>query len=56
MKSEPAHLGEVLLDFAEIPHRRDENFPYEHSKWARPARRHRVFFSQLCFVFQMLIK
>ena len=52
MRSEPAHLGGISLDFAGIPPRRDENFPYEH---ASPARWDRVFFNQLCFVFQMLI-
>ena len=31
MRSEPARLGEISLDFAEIPPRRDENFPYEHN-------------------------
>ena len=30
MRSEPARLGDISLDFAEIPPRRDENFPYEH--------------------------
>ena len=30
MRSEPARLGEISLDSAEIPPRRDENFPYEH--------------------------
>ena len=32
MRSEPAHLGEISLDFAEIPPRWDENFPYEHAQ------------------------
>ena len=49
MRSEPARLGGISLDFAGIPPRRDENFPYEH---ASPVRWHRVFFNQLCFVFQ----
>ena len=52
MRSEPTHLGGISLDFAGIPHSRDENFPCEH---ASPARWDRVFFNQLCFVFQMLI-
>ena len=30
MRNEPARLGEISLDFAEIPHRRHENFSYEH--------------------------
>ena len=32
MRSEPARLGEISLDFAEIPPRRDENFPHEHAQ------------------------
>ena len=30
MGSEPVALVEISLDFAEIPHRQDENFSYEH--------------------------
>ena len=54
MRSEPARLGEISLDFAEISPWQDENFPYEHTRVASPARRDRVFFNHLCFVFQML--
>ena len=32
MRSEPARLGEISLDFAEISPRRDENFPHEHAQ------------------------
>ena len=32
MRSEPARLGEISLDFARTPPRRDENFPYEHGQ------------------------
>ena len=32
MRSKPARLGEISLDFVGIPHRRDENFPYEHAQ------------------------
>ena len=32
MRSEPARLGGVSLDFAGIPPRWDENFPYEHAQ------------------------
>ena len=32
MRSEPAHLGGILLDFAGIPPRWGENFPYEHAQ------------------------
>ena len=28
MRSEPARLAEISLDFAEIPPRQDENLPY----------------------------
>ena len=55
MRNEPARLGEISLDFAVIPPRRDKNFPYEHTQVGQPARRDRVLFSQLCFVFEMLI-
>ena len=30
MRSKPAPLGEISLDFADIPPRRDENLSYEH--------------------------
>ena len=56
MRSEPARLGGISLDFAGIPPRRDENFPYEHAQVGQPGKADRVFFNQLCFVFQMLIK
>ena len=32
MRSEPARLGEISLDFAGIPPKLDENFPYEHAQ------------------------
>ena len=32
MRSEPAHLGGISLDFAGIPLRWDETFPYEHAQ------------------------
>ena len=51
MRSKPARLGGISLDFAGISPRRDENFPYE----GGPARQG-VFLNQLCFAFQMLIK
>ena len=56
MRSEPACQGEISLDLADIPSRRDENFPYEHAQVGQPGKADRVFFNQLCFVFQMLIK
>ena len=55
MRGEPARLGEISLDFAVVPPRRDKNFPYEHKQVGQSARRDRVLFSQLCFVFEMLI-
>ena len=59
MRSEPARLGGISLDFVGIPPRLDENFPYEHaqvSQWASPATWDSIFFNQFCFTFQMLIK
>ena len=32
MRSEPARLGGISLEFAEIPPRWDKNFPYEHAQ------------------------
>ena len=49
MRIEPARLGGISLDFAGIPPRWDENFPYEHGQVG-------IFFNQFCFTFQMLIK
>ena len=37
MRNEPARLGGISLDFARIPPRRDENFPYEHSQVGQPG-------------------
>ena len=37
MRSEPARLGEISLHFAEIPPRRDENFPYQHAQVGQPG-------------------
>ena len=56
MRSEPVRLGGISFDFAGIPPRQDENFPYEHAQVGQPARWDRVFFNKLCFSFQMLIK
>ena len=49
MRSEPARLGGISLDFAGISPRRDENFPYEH---ASPARWDRVFLISFVLVFR----
>ena len=38
MRSEPDLLGGNSLDFAEIPPRRDENFPYEHAQAGQPGK------------------
>ena len=38
MKSEPARLGEISLDFAEISPGRDENFPCEHAQVGQPGK------------------
>ena len=50
MRSEPARVGKISLNSAEIPPRRDENFPYEHAQVGSLAKRDRVFFNQLCFL------
>ena len=36
MRSEPARLGGISLDFAGIPARLDENFSYEHAQVGQP--------------------
>ena len=54
MRCEPACLGEILLGFAGILPRRDENFHMNTHKWASPARWDRAFFNQLCFIFYVL--
>ena len=36
MKSEPAPLGEISLDFSGTPTSWDENFPYEHGQKGQP--------------------
>ena len=56
MRSEQPHLCGISLDFARIPPKQNENFQMNTRKWVSPARWDRVFFNQLCFVFQMLIK
>ena len=38
MRSEPAYLGGNLLDFAGIPPKWDENFPYEHEQVYQPGK------------------
>ena len=38
MRSDPVPLGEISLDFAEIPPSRDENFPYDHAQVGQPDR------------------
>ena len=36
MRSEPARLGGISLDFAGIPPRWGENFPYDHAQVGQP--------------------
>ena len=36
MRSEPARLDGISLDFVGIPPRCDENFPYEHAQVGQP--------------------
>ena len=38
MRSEPARLGGISLDFAGISPRWDEHFPYEHSQVDQPGK------------------
>ena len=38
MRSEPDHLREISLDFAEISPRPDENFRYEHAQEGQPGK------------------
>ena len=38
MRSKPARLGQISLDFAEIPLIWDENFPYEHAQVSQPGK------------------
>ena len=38
MRSASVRPGEISLDFAEIPPRRVENFPYEHAKVGQPGK------------------
>ena len=38
MRCEPASAGEISLDFAKIPTRRVESFPYEHAQVGQPGK------------------
>ena len=38
MRSKPACLGEVSLDFAEISSRQDEDYPHEHAQVGQPGK------------------
>ena len=38
MRSEPARLGEISLDFAGIPRKWDEHFPFEHAQESPPSK------------------
>ena len=38
MRSEPAHLGGISLDFAGIPPKWDENFLYGHAQVGQPGK------------------
>ena len=38
MRSEPARLGGISLEFAGVPPRWDENFPYEHVEAGQPGK------------------
>ena len=38
MRSEPARLSGISLDFSGIPPRLDENFSYEHAQVGQPGK------------------
>ena len=38
MRRESVRLGEISLDFAEIPLKRDDNFPYEQAQAGQPGK------------------
>ena len=38
MRSEPARLGEISLDFAKFTPKRDANFPHEHAQVGQPGK------------------
>ena len=44
MISEPTRLGEISIDFANIPSR-SENCPYKHAQVGQPGKWDRVFFN-----------
>ena len=57
MRSEPSRLGVISLDFAGIPPRQNENFPYKHAQESFLLSALFCFtFASFCFAFQMLIK
>ena len=43
MRSEPARLGGISLDFARIPPKWDKNFSYEHAQVGQPGKVGRHF-------------
>ena len=38
MRTKPASLGEISLDFAEIPPSWDKNLPYVHAQVGQPGK------------------
>ena len=59
MRSEPAHLGGISLDFAGIPPKWNENLSYEHVQVGQPGkqggfslRRMRMFWNSFQIRFQ----
>ena len=51
MRSEPVRLGGISLDFAWIPPRRDEHFPYEQAKADQPGKVRWSFLLSALFCF-----
>ena len=51
MRSEPARLGGISLDFAGIPSGRDKNFPYKHAQGGQPGKVGQSFLLSALFCF-----
>ena len=53
MRSEPARLGGISLDFAGIPPGWDENLSYEHVQAGQPGNWDRLFFKAHAYVLEL---
>ena len=52
MRSEPAHLGGISLDFAGIPTKWNENLSYEHVQVGQPGKADRFFSKAHAYVLE----